>query len=84
MCINLATLPKEDCNADSLMILDPFMGSGTTALAAIETGNDFMGCDMDMDYYNLTCERIRSRIAGTDRPYSKHTLQIQQNELNEV
>lgn len=32
------------------LILDPFMGSGTTLVAAQEQGRQFIGCDIDLDY----------------------------------
>lgn len=40
------------------IILDPFMGSGTTALAAIETGRHYIGYDLNEDYTQLARERI--------------------------
>jgi site-specific DNA-methyltransferase (adenine-specific) len=40
------------------IIFDPFMGSGTTALACIELGYDFIGCEIDKDYYEIAKERI--------------------------
>jgi site-specific DNA-methyltransferase (adenine-specific) len=40
------------------IILDPFMGSGSTALAALANGRDFVGYDIDPDYVRLAEERI--------------------------
>ena len=40
------------------VILDPFMGSGTTAVAALETGRNFVGYEIDGDYYSAAMERI--------------------------
>ena len=42
------------------VILDPFMGSGTTAVAAIETGRHYVGYDSDAGYL----ETARTRIAA--------------------
>ena len=39
-------------------ILDPFMGSGTTAIAAINTNRNFIGFELDETYYNLSLQRI--------------------------
>ena len=39
-------------------IIDPFMGSGTTALACIEFGRDFIGIEMDDKYFNIANKRI--------------------------
>jgi site-specific DNA-methyltransferase (adenine-specific) len=40
------------------LILDPFMGSGTTAVAALETGRHFIGFDTEQTYVDLAAERI--------------------------
>ncbi len=37
---------------------DPFMGSGTTAIAAHNAGVDFVGCEIDKNYYNAAVERF--------------------------
>jgi site-specific DNA-methyltransferase (adenine-specific) len=40
------------------VVLDPFMGSGTTAVACIETDRHFVGFDADQSYVDLSLERI--------------------------
>lgn len=40
------------------IILDPFMGSGTTALAAIQTGRQYIGYETNEEYCHLAGERI--------------------------
>lgn len=45
-------------------VLDCFLGSGTTALAAYVAGRNFIGCDINSDYVELA----RKRIANAD-PY---------------
>lgn len=39
-------------------VLDPFMGSGTTGLAAQNTGREFIGIEMDADYFRIANARI--------------------------
>lgn len=39
-------------------ILDPFMGSGTTGVAAVRMGCSFTGIECRRDYFELACERI--------------------------
>ena len=46
------------------IILDPFMGSGTTALAAFVENRKFIGAEIKQDYYNLTARRIENAING--------------------
>jgi site-specific DNA-methyltransferase (adenine-specific) len=40
------------------LVLDPFIGSGTTALAAIETGRHYVGFDTDDSYLAIARQRI--------------------------
>jgi len=40
-------------------ILDPFMGSGTTGVACVQTGRDFIGIELDKGYFNIARKRIR-------------------------
>lgn len=39
-------------------VLDPYMGSGSTGKAAIKEGFDFIGCELDEDYYKIAQARI--------------------------
>lgn len=50
------------CNEGAL-VLDPFMGSGTTAIAAIKLGRNFIGFEMCEQYYELCCKRIAAEKA---------------------
>ena len=40
------------------LVLDPFMGSGTTGVAARKTGRRFIGCEIDPKYFNIAERRI--------------------------
>ena len=40
------------------VICDPFMGSGTTGVAAKNLSRDFIGIEMDLDYFNIALDRI--------------------------
>lgn len=42
------------------IVLDCFIGSGTTAVAAINTNRKYIGIELDKDYYNMTNERIKN------------------------
>ena len=39
-------------------IMDPFMGSGTTAIAALNTKRNYIGFEIDKTYYDITLNRI--------------------------
>jgi DNA modification methylase len=40
------------------IILDPFMGSGTTAKAAFDNNRDFIGYEIDKDYFDAASKRL--------------------------
>lgn len=44
-------------------VLDPFMGSGTTAIACIRTGRRFIGVEKDVAIFEGAVERIRAELA---------------------
>jgi site-specific DNA-methyltransferase (adenine-specific) len=39
-------------------ILDPFMGSGTTGVAAMQMGRSFIGIEREPKYFDIACKRI--------------------------
>jgi DNA modification methylase len=42
----------------SELVFDPFMGSGTTAISALNTGRNFVGFELDKKYFNILTSRI--------------------------
>ena len=44
--------------ADAKSILDPFMGSGTTGVAALKLGRKFIGIEIEPKYFDIACKRI--------------------------
>lgn len=44
------------------IVLDPFMGSGTTALAARQLGRNYIGIEMNEEYFELCNKRLKSEI----------------------
>ena len=44
------------------VVLDPFMGSGSTAIAAMRTGREWVGCDVDADYVARANMRIAAEV----------------------
>lgn len=48
-------------------VLDPYMGSGTTAAACARTGRSFVGIERDEGYFETACRRIGKALADTGR-----------------
>ena len=42
------------------LIFDPFMGSGTTGVAALQNGRNFCGCEIDEDFFELVKKRLNN------------------------
>lgn len=49
--------------ADDARVLDPFMGSGTTALPVLERGGSFTGIELTNQYFDIACARIEKALA---------------------
>lgn len=48
------------------LILDPFMGSGTTGVAAVKLGRRFIGIEMQQKHFDLACKRIQDAYNQPD------------------
>jgi len=57
-CIEQAGTPQT--------ILDPFMGSGTTGVAAVQMGRSFIGIEREPKYFDIACKRIEQAYAQGD------------------
>jgi DNA modification methylase len=64
-CIQLLTYHGD-------VVLDPFMGSGTTAVAAVNTGRRYIGYDTDPEYVRQARERVGSMVP--EAPRDRRTL----------
>jgi len=62
-CIDLSGSPQT--------ILDPFMGSGTTGVAAIQMGRKFIGIEREPKYFEIACKRIEQTTRQDDM-FIKH------------
>lgn len=48
------------------VVLDPFMGSGTTGVAAVKSGRRFIGVEIEPRYFDLACRRIEEALVQPD------------------
>jgi len=51
---------------DAKTILDPFMGSGTTGVAAVKMGRKFVGIEREPKYFDIACKRIQAALDAPD------------------
>ena len=61
--INLIEWLVKHYSEEGYIILDPFMGTGTTAIACINTNRNFIGFELDKYYCEIANERIRKALA---------------------
>jgi DNA modification methylase len=52
--------------SEALTILDPFMGSGTTGVAAVKMGRQFTGIELEPKYFDIACKRISEALKQPD------------------
>jgi DNA modification methylase len=64
-----------------LKVLDPFLGIGHSALAAIQTGSDFLGCELDPEYFEVACQVVAEACptprAETSAPQEARARQME-------
>jgi DNA modification methylase len=61
------------------IVLDPFMGSGTTAVSAVNHGRQYIGFECDREYYNKSISRLSEAGALTRPPPCRHPQYSQIN-----
>ena len=71
---------------DARIILDPFMGSGTTGVACVKLGRKFIGIEISEDYFDIACKRIEEAYRQPDffvePPAPAVQLDMLENETN--
>lgn len=78
-------LKQCECDTDKWhggIVLDPFMGSGTTAIAAKEHGRRSIGIELNMDYIEIAEERIAKGDAYMRRKERKRRQTVKAKEEN--
>lgn len=61
--VSLCQLYIENSTKRGETVLDPFMGSGTTGVAAIRSGRKFVGIELTQQWFDVACKRIEAAMA---------------------
>jgi site-specific DNA-methyltransferase (adenine-specific) len=51
----------ENSSEPGWLVLDPFMGCGTAAVACLKSGRNFIGCEIDPSYFAVAQKRVNRR-----------------------
>lgn len=63
------------------VVLDPFMGSGTTGVSCVKAGRRFIGIEMDEKHFDVACKRIEEAYNQPDMFMVKEEKKQKQTEL---
>jgi site-specific DNA-methyltransferase (adenine-specific)/modification methylase len=66
---------------DAKVILDPFMGSASTGVAAIQLGRKFIGIEREPRYFDIACKRIEQAVAQGQLFEPERPQQVQESLL---
>ena len=67
-----------DFTAAGQVIADPFMGSGTTGVAALQNGRGFIGIERDAKHFAIACKRIEQAYAQGQLFEPERAKQVQE------
>ena len=65
------------------VVLDPFMGSGTTGVVSVRNGRGFVGIEVEDKWFDLACRRISDALKSPDLFAEKPKDEIQINLLGD-
>ena len=60
--VELMKILIENSSQEGEIVLDPFMGIGSTGVACINTNRNFIGIELDENYYNIAKDRIENKV----------------------
>lgn len=62
--VDLMKVLIENSSNEGDVVLDPFMGIGSTGVAAVQLNRQFIGCEIDKKYYDIAEQRIKDAKNG--------------------
>jgi DNA modification methylase len=65
-------------------VLDPFMGGGSTAVAAVREGRKFIGIELEQRWFDIACRRIEEVYAQPDMFVEAEKPKAEQLSLDEM
>jgi len=67
--VSLMSILIDNATDTDSVILDPFMGGGSTGIACVDAGRSFIGIELDPDYFTIASTRIQSAIDAQSLPH---------------
>jgi site-specific DNA-methyltransferase (adenine-specific) len=64
--VQLMQILVENSTKENELVLDPFLGIGATGVACINTNRNFIGIELDENYFNIAKDRIENVEKGND------------------
>ena len=65
------------------VVLDPFMGSGSTGLACVRNGFKFIGIEKDHKYFDIACKRIEAMVNEQQNKESLESFFTEEQHIND-
>jgi site-specific DNA-methyltransferase (adenine-specific) len=65
------------CTRRGELVLDPFMGSGTSGVVAVRQGYRFVGVDREAEYVRLARRRIKAEQCTKRSSHGHHSVEVE-------
>lgn len=73
--VSLCRFYIENSTKPGETVLDPFMGSGTTGVAALRAGRKFVGIELTQQWFDVACERIAKAVSASPGMFDAPTAE---------
>lgn len=72
------------CTRQNETVFDPFMGSGSTGVACVNTGRKFIGMELDPGYFEVAKQRIEEAQAQARLAWNTRAPILSESELKKL